>query len=189
MMPRVWLCGSNRLLSRTATSPRAELPQRCDKTFRRTVLAFCLAAAALTVSPSAWSQSCDCVSRTRTRCGELLSCRAGETEVARNPFAGPFDPRIRACPDFNARFPREEILRCCRPCVPRCVWRGTSPFCAGSCNRGETRIGPSARSSGSGRQRSATERARSEGFTVSGFGRSCLTGTKVLCCRRPAASR
>jgi hypothetical protein len=183
------------LLPRAAASPcrqKAEVPQRCAKIFRRTVLAFCLAAAALTVSPPAWSQSgaasCDCVFRTRTRCGELLACRAGETEVARDPFAGPFDPRIRACPDFNARFPREEILRCCRPCVPRCVWRGTAPFCAGSCNRGETRIGPSAQSSGSGRHRSATERARSEGFTVSGFGRSCFSGTKVQCCRRPAAS-
>lgn len=43
-----------------------------------------------------------------------------------------------------------------------CVWRGTAPFCAGECEQGER-----------GLQRTAHP----------AVGDSCLTGTKILCCK------
>lgn len=42
-----------------------------------------------------------------------------------------------------------------------CVWRGTAPFCAGRCLRGERRVAVS----------------------KTGSGRRCVSGWKVRCCR------
>ena len=49
-----------------------------------------------------------------------------------------------------------------------CVWRGTAPFCDGSCNTGET------------------TRMTVDESDDPAFGNSCTTGNKVLCCRPDA---
>ena len=50
-----------------------------------------------------------------------------------------------------------------------CVWRGTAPFCSGDCEAGEEGLERTANPPEAG-------------------GDSCLTGTKILCCRYPAAA-
>jgi hypothetical protein len=149
-----------------------------EATFRLAGLISVVLLATLAAALPAWPQSRPevCVNRAPLRC-ERVTCRAGEREVSRDPLGLlPGDPRVRECLPFSL-----ELVRCCRR-PPDCAWRGTAPLCAGECERGETRLGPSARSSGSRRQRSANAQAAARGLTVSGFGGSCLTGTKVLCC-------
>ncbi len=71
---------------------------------------------------------------------------------------------------------------CCvpeiRPTPGRCRWRGTAPFCAGSCPLGEFEQ-ISAR-----RIEFVSEPLDAE--LLRGFGQSCWTGTKVLCCTASA---
>ena len=60
---------------------------------------------------------------------------------------------------------------CCTvPDRRNCHWRGTAPFCAGECHRNEIAY----RSFDDPRDGNRVQR---------GFGDSCWTGEKVLCCR------
>ena len=57
----------------------------------------------------------------------------------------------------------------------KCVWRGTAPFCEGSCGSGE-------RYKGSARDgQSASFNAGTKGWSNL-FGKSCVSGSKALCC-------
>ena len=53
-----------------------------------------------------------------------------------------------------------------------CVWRGTAPFCSGSCKAGENQ-----------KLRTTT------GVEYSGSGALCVTGSKALCCTAEAAPK
>jgi hypothetical protein len=55
-----------------------------------------------------------------------------------------------------------------------CVWRGTAPACDGSCEAGEEYRGAGT---------SSTNQPTVSGGLVGGFGSSCWSGSKVLCCR------
>jgi hypothetical protein len=155
---------------------------------RTLVLRSSLSLVALTFVATAEAQE-RCVTRQPPDCSRI-ECRGGEIERGRSPTT-PTRPTTRPCS------PPAEAVVCCIPASssPKagtvkapsadCVWRGTAPFCSGSCKSKEVRVGPSARTSPSQRVKSATEQAHARGLTTSGFGRTCLSGTKFLCCPRP----
>jgi hypothetical protein len=79
-----------------------------------------------------------------------------------------------ACPEGTMAWPRTTS-----DCAPGtrvvCTWRGTAPFCDGSCEAGEEYRGAS--SSPSGSDWSGGDRI------PGGFGNSCASGSKYYCCR------
>jgi hypothetical protein len=64
----------------------------------------------------------------------------------------------------------------------QCTWRGTAPACDGSCPRGET--GHTRSKNGAGNLAPKLPGVDPRDYlSMSDFGESCWTGTKVLCCR------
>jgi hypothetical protein len=79
-----------------------------------------------------------------------------------------------ACPKGTIAWPRT-TSDCVKGNREACTWRGTAPFCDGSCEAGEEYRGAS--SSPSGADWSGG------GRIPGGFGKSCASGSKYYCCR------
>jgi hypothetical protein len=60
--------------------------------------------------------------------------------------------------------------------VKVCQWRGTAPFCNGSCPKGWTLDGRASTAE-------AASRVDPASHIYPQFGKSCATGTKARCCR------
>ena len=88
-------------------------------------------------------------------------CGSDETEITR-AATSPGSPPAYNGPQFGAACVTGTKAYCCKTPGMTCRWDGTAPFCAGSCQNGETQAQPPAGSSS---------------------GASCVTGRKVYCCR------
>lgn len=77
-----------------------------------------------------------------------------------------------ACPEGTIAWPRT-TSNCVKGNRVVCTWRGTAPLCDGSCEAGEEYRGAG---------RSSTEQNAGPEYR-GGFGSSCATGSKHLCCR------
>ena len=78
------------------------------------------------------------------------------------------------CPEGTIAWPRT-TSDCVKGNRVVCTWRGTAPFCDGSCEAGEEYGGASTSASGS--DWSGGDRM------PGGFGKSCASGSKFYCCR------
>ena len=76
------------------------------------------------------------------------------------------------CPAGTIQFP-DNSENCAKGNRIVCYGRGTAPFCDGSCEAGEQFKG--------GGHSSSDQKAGAE--YSGGFGSSCSTGSKFLCCR------
>ena len=79
-----------------------------------------------------------------------------------------------ACPEGTIAWPRT-TSDCVKGNRVACTWRGTAPFCDGSCEAGEEYRGASSSPSG--------EDWSGGGRIPGGFGKSCASGSKYYCCR------
>jgi hypothetical protein len=89
---------------------------------------------------------------------------------------------VNSCPSGTSREQKksDKHVYCCPKTIVNgqakvCVWRGTPPFCEGSCGAFEENRG-SARDIGS-----ADRNPSAKGWSNL-FGKSCVSGSKALCC-------
>ena len=74
------------------------------------------------------------------------------------------------CPVGKMGFPDPDESNCVRGTQVRCVWRGTAPFCDGSCEPGEVQ------------EEHTYDQNHVLDQSHTGFGKSCSSGNKVYCC-------
>jgi hypothetical protein len=105
--------------------------------------------------------TCQCPKGTGIDKGECRKCGGGRKAVN----------GVCKCPAGTIPFP-DSSSHCVKGNRTVCVWRGTAPFCDGSCLAGEEYRGGG---------RTSTEQNAGPEYR-GGFGSSCATGSKVLCC-------
>ncbi|KAJ5951267.1 uncharacterized protein N7479_009680 [Penicillium vulpinum] len=103
---------------------------------------------------------------------QVQSCQLGECGKSCPNGLSPAqrsDGKNRGNTGTNTGCPKGESRLYCCPTdnMPTCEWRGGAPFCNGKCHKGEVEVSSS----------------------ISGTGKSCWTGHKVLCCTQTAANK
>lgn len=135
--------------------------------------------------------NCQCPPKTILKDGTCQACPSGQVAVngkcqcskgTAPDFNGicqkceggrvPIDGRCR-CPQGTMAYPGSAD-NCVKGTREVCTWRGTAPACDGSCEAGEEYRGASDSASGE---------FTGGGPTPGGFGSSCWSGSKHLCCR------
>lgn len=150
---------------------------------RTTIAAVFFGMAYMSFSAPVQAQVMTCITRLPSNCSGFASCVGDEIESGRVTVTTLGRNSLAPCN------PPAEGVVCCTPVPvperPDCVWRGTAPFCKGSCLRESQRqVGPRTKKGNSRNHETANNLAINEGFTVSKFGKRCWKGTKVLCCPR-----